>query len=239
MRRPLLGGLLVLLVMVGGGLAVWPLLRGRWAQTFGWWTAVSQSQSALETLGVYGEVPDFALTERSGRRITRGDLLGKVWVANFIYTQCTETCPGQSLEISALQAEFATEPDLRLVSMTVDPQRDTPAVLTQYAERYGADAERWLWLTGPTDEIYQLAADGFKLSVIDPDDPQRAGDLRRFLGPRAAFATHGSQGLIIHSARFVLVDRQARIRAYHQPADPDSLQRLRQNLRLLLQERPR
>ena len=238
MRRPLLGGLLVLLVMVGGGLAVWPPLRGRWAQTFGWWTPVSQSQSALETLGVYGEVPDFALTERSGRRVTRGDLLGKVWVANFIYSQCTETCPGQSLEISYLQAEFATEPDLRLVSMTVEPEHDTPAVLTQYAERYGADPERWLWLTGPRREIYRLAADGFKLSVIDPDDPKRAGDPGRFLGPPPAFATHGSQGLIIHSSRFVLVDRQARIRAYHQPTDPDSRQRLRQNLRRLLEEQP-
>jgi cytochrome oxidase Cu insertion factor (SCO1/SenC/PrrC family) len=95
------------------------------------------------------------------------------------------------------------------------------------------------WLTGPTREIYRLAADGFKLSVIDPGDPQRAGDLRRFFGPRPAFATHGSQGLIIHSARFVVVDRQARIRAYHQSTDPDSLQRLRQNLQRLLQERPR
>jgi cytochrome oxidase Cu insertion factor (SCO1/SenC/PrrC family) len=236
MRLPLLGGLLVLLVMVGGGLALWPSLHSRLARTFGWWTPVSQSQSALETLGVYGEVPDFALTERSGRRITRGDLLGTVWVANFIYTQCTETCPGQSLEISYLQAEFATEPDLRLVSMTVDPERDTPEVLTQYAERYGADAERWLWLTGAKHEIYRLAADGFKLSVIDPDDPQRAGDLRHFFAPRPAFAAHGSRGLIIHSSRLVLVDRQAHIRAYHQPTDPDSLQRLRQNLRRLLQE---
>jgi cytochrome oxidase Cu insertion factor (SCO1/SenC/PrrC family) len=230
---------LILLVAVGGMLAVWFPPGEVLGWRFGTETHVNQSQGTLETLGIYDEVPDFALTERSGRRITQANLLGKVWVANFIYTQCTETCPGQSLEISSLQAEFATEPDLRLVSITVDPERDTTKVLAQYAERHGADAEQWLFLTGPKREIYRLAADGFKLSVIDPDDPKRTSDLRRFVRPRPAFATHGSQGLIIHSSRFVLVDRQGRIRAYHQPIDPDSLQRLRQNLRLVLQERPR
>jgi cytochrome oxidase Cu insertion factor (SCO1/SenC/PrrC family) len=77
----------------------------------------------LETLGIYGEVPDFALTERSGRPVTRADLLGTVWLATFIYTQCTETCPLQSARVARLQAEFAGEPDLMFVSITVDPSR--------------------------------------------------------------------------------------------------------------------
>ncbi|MBI3327655.1 MAG: SCO family protein, partial [Nitrospinae bacterium] len=169
--------------------------------------------------------------------VTLRDLRNKVWVANFVYTQCTETCPTQSLQVSRLQAEFAQEPDLRLVSITVDPERDTPEVLARYAERYGADPERWLFLTGPKRAIYQLAADGFKLSVVDPDDPKQTSDVLRFLRPRPAFATHGSKGLVLHSARFVLVDRQGRIRAYHRPDDAPSLERLRRNVRILLGEK--
>jgi protein SCO1/2 len=119
----------------------------------------------------------------------------------------------------------------------VDPERDTPEVLKRYAERYQADVERWLFLSGPKRAIYHLAADGFKLSVVDPDDPKQISSILPFLGPRPAFATHGSKGLILHSSRFVLVDRRARIRAYHLPDDDQSLDRLRRNVRIVLREK--
>ncbi len=176
-------------------------------------TSGSGRAGSLEALGVHGQVPDFSLVERSGRRVTLADLQGKVWLANFIYTECAETCPTQSLQLSRLQGEFATTPDLRLVSITVDPEHDTPEVLARYAERYRADPERWLFLTGAKRAIYALARDGFKLGVVD------------------------QQGLIMHSPRLVLVDRQARVRAYQRPDDPASLARLRDNLRALLAER--
>jgi protein SCO1/2 len=169
--------------------------------------------------------------------VTLADLLGTVWIANFIYTQCTETCPVQSLQIRRLQDEFAGVPDLRFVSITVDPDRDTPAVLRQYAERYQADPGHWLFLTGPKPAIYALAKDGFKLSVVDASSQTGRGGVGFALAPSPAFASHGSTGLIIHSSRFVLVDRQARIRAYHRTDDPESLARLRENLRVLLAER--
>ncbi|MFB3819717.1 MAG: SCO family protein [Candidatus Methylomirabilales bacterium] len=225
---------MVLSITVAAGLVTWPWLGNRLTWPLGMRAPTGQSQGVLETLGVYGEVPDFALTERSGRTITRADLLGKVWIANFIYTQCTETCPLQSVKVAQLQAEFRGEKDLRLVSITVDPERDTPEVLARYAERYQADLERWLFLTGPKRALYHLAADGFKLNVVDPDDRNEARG--QFLGPRPAFASHGSKGLVIHSSRLVLVDRLARIRAYHQPADPESFERLRRNVRTLLKE---
>jgi hypothetical protein len=74
--------------------------------------------------------------------VTRDDLRGRVWVADFIYTECTETCPTQSLQFAQLQREFQDAADLRLVSITVDPVHDTPEVLRRYAERYGA-TDRW------------------------------------------------------------------------------------------------
>ena len=192
------------------------------------------AESTVETLADYGPVPDFRLTERDGRTVTLADLRGKVWLANFIYTECTETCPLQSLQVQRLQEEFAEAGDLRFVSITVDPEHDTPEVLRRYADRYGAAPERWLFLTGPKPAIHALAEGGFKLGVSDAS-PAARSDLRGWpLGPRAAFASHGSGGLVLHSARFVLVDRQARIRAYHRTDDPDSLARLRDNLRALL-----
>ena len=192
------------------------------------------AQGTLETLADYGLVPNFRLTERGGSTVTLADLRGKVWLANFIYTECTETCPLQSLQVQRLQEEFTGASELRFVSITVDPSHDTPEVLQRYADRYGADPERWLFLTGPKPAIHALARDGFKLGVSDASPAARGGVSGWPLSPGPAFASHGSGGLILHSSRFVLVDRQARIRAYHRTDDPDSLARLRENLRALL-----
>jgi cytochrome oxidase Cu insertion factor (SCO1/SenC/PrrC family) len=224
LRRPVLLGLAILLAAGAGAVA---------ARV---WLAPRPSPGSPETLDVYGEVPDFSLTERSGRRVTRADLLGKVWVANFIYTQCTETCPLQTARLARLQSEFAGERDLRLVSITVDPKRDTPAVLSRYAERYGADPVRWLFLTGEKGAIFRLAKEGFRLGVADPDDASEATRPRPWLEPPAAWASHGSKGLILHSPRLVVVDRRAKIRAYHRPDDAEALERLRRNVRLVLRE---
>ncbi len=237
MRRFILWGILAHVVIAG--LIAWPFLGGRMAQVVGWRSSSDSGQGLLGTLGDYGEVPDFVLTERTGRRITRTDLLGKIWIANFIYTQCKETCPLQSARIARLQGELAGDEDLRFVSISVDPEHDTPAVLARYAGRYGADPVRWLFLTGEKGAIYHLASDGFHLGVVDPDDRAQAEGRLGLIGPQPAFATHGSKGLVIHSSRFVLVDRQARIRAYHLPDDEQSLERLRQNVRILLREKPK
>ncbi|HEY7676747.1 MAG TPA: SCO family protein, partial [Candidatus Methylomirabilis sp.] len=117
---------------------------------------------------VYGRVPDFSLVERSGRRVEASNLQGKVWIADFIYTHCTDTCPLQSAQMARLQKEYAGIPDLRLVSITVDPARDTPQVLAWYAARFGADPARWLFLTGGKAAIFRLAREGFRLGVEEP-----------------------------------------------------------------------
>ncbi len=238
LRRPLLLSAAGLLVVLAAALLAAPRLLG-------WARGPASSETVLEKLDVYGQVPEFSLVERSGRRVGRGDLLGKVWAVNFIYTKCTETCPTQSLQIARLQAEFADARDLQLVSITVDPQNDTREVLAAYAERYGAAAERWWFLTGDKREIYCLAR-GLNLSAVDLADPTppacgsvggSLGMILARLAPPPARAAHGSEGLIMHSARLVLVDRAARIRAYHLATDEASLKRLRPNLRALLGER--
>ena len=201
-----------------------------------WWVrraAPAASQTTLEALGTYGVVPSFTLTERSGRRVNRDDLRGLVWVVDFIYTECTETCPTQSLQLARLQREFQ-DAELRLVSITVDPEHDTPEVLARYGARYGA-GDRWWFLTGDKRDIYCLAQQGFRLGVVDPASPAppSCGHALRF-GPARAWANHGSKGLVMHSARVVVVDAAARIRAYHLATDEESMARLRANLRRLL-----
>jgi cytochrome oxidase Cu insertion factor (SCO1/SenC/PrrC family) len=204
-----------------------------------WWAsraASPPSETTLETLGDYGAVPPFTLTERSGRRVTRDDLRGRVWAADFIYTGRTETCPTQSLQFAQVQRAFQDAGDLRLVSITVDPVHDTQEVLRRYAERYEA-SDRWWFLTGDTRDIYCLAQQGFRLGVVDPaaPSPPSCGPALG-LGPTRAWASHGSQGLVMHSSRAVLVDRNGQIRAYHLATDEASMARLRANLRRLLGE---
>ena len=199
-------------------------------------TFARRGEGSLQRLDRYGRVPPFSLTERSGRRIGRDDLLGHVAVIDFIYTECTETCPTQTLQFAQLQRRFAAEPDLRLVSITVDPAHYTPEVLRTYADRYGA-TDRWWFLTGDKRAIYCLAREGFHLAVSDPraTEPVECGGVS-WLAPARAWATHGSQGFVMHSARVAIVDRDAQIRAYHVATDPESMASLQKNLRAVLSE---
>jgi cytochrome oxidase Cu insertion factor (SCO1/SenC/PrrC family) len=169
-----------------------------------------------ERLMQYGAVPEFSLTERSGQNITLAQLRGKIWIADFIYTSCTDTCPLQTGMMAKLQEEFAPKANFQLVSVTVDPERDTPAVLARYAARHNADAKRWFFLTGQRDRIIRLIQDGFHLSVTAlPDGAE-------------------STGSIPHSPRFVLIDQDARIRGYYDSRELEAFIRLKNDLETLL-----
>ncbi len=176
-------------------------------------------QSSVPALPPLGTLPAFELTERRQAPLRLDDLRGKVWVADFMYTSCVEICPLQSAEMARLQAAFADHADLRLVSISVDPERDTPVALSAYAEKFQADPERWLFATGEPDAVARLAQEGFRLSA-------------------ASYAPmdDGADHTFIHSNRFVLVDRQGRIRGYYRSTDPDDLVRLRRDLAVLLQQ---
>lgn len=164
----------------------------------------------------YRSVPDFSLTERSGRIVSLVDLHGKIWIADFIYTECTDTCPLQTVDMAKLQEQWMNKSDLELVSFSVDPGRDTPRVLSRYASRFKADPTRWLFLTGSNEEIARLIQEGFHLAAA----PAR----KRNDGSR----------MILHSPRFVLVDRQGQIRGYYDNRDPKAIQRLKDDVESLL-----
>src|SRR5262249_24373461 len=116
-------------------------------------------------------VGEFAFTERSGKTVTQDNLRGKVWIAACFFTCCTDSCPQLSAALARLQQELAAEPGVGLVSLTVDPTRDTPAVLSRYAEVYQADAERWLFLTGSAGEVHTFVEDRLRLAVGENTNP--------------------------------------------------------------------
>ena len=148
-----------------------------------------------------GEVADFTLQSQTGAQITRADLLGKVWIADFIFTHCSGPCPRMTADLARIAGDLTSFPDLRLVSFSVDPERDTPAVLAEYARGYSADNARWYFLTGDKTAIFKLARESFHVGAADgkPDDP------------------------VMHSTRFVLVDRAGKIRGYYDSNDPMQL----------------
>lgn len=153
-----------------------------------------------------GTVGDFMLTERSGQTISKSDLLGKIWIASFEFTRCTAGCPQISETMKQLQADFARFPDVRLVTFTVDPEHDHPEELSEYARHYGADPERWLFLTGEEKTIYELVQQSFHLPAR-----QNEGEERK----------PGNE--VAHSPKLVLVDRQGHIRGYFDGRpDPNS-----------------
>ena len=211
----------------------------------------SASWQARNDLPRLWEVPDFALIERSGQSVTRADLLGKVWIASVIFTRCVDECPLVSSHMARLQDAFAAEPDVRLVSITVDPGYDTPEVLTRYAQSFAAQPQRWFFLTGDKATIYRLVREGFRLGLMDPQESLRSSALpeagrlrhalRQLLTPVSALAHHGAhphdaaQRAITHSARLVLVDRQSQVRHLYDSADPDALRRLPADVRRVLQ----
>jgi protein SCO1/2 len=170
------------------------------------------SEGSLDGLKAYGSVPEFSLIERTGKKISLKELRGGIWIADFIYTSCTDTCPLQTAEMAKLQNELLNEPGLKLVSFSVDPEKDTPPVLTRYANQFNADRERWLFLTGEKKQVTELVQNGFHLS---------------------ATSASNEPDLILHSPRLVLVDRQGEIRGYYDSRDQAALRRLRTDLRRL------
>jgi cytochrome oxidase Cu insertion factor (SCO1/SenC/PrrC family) len=118
------------------------------------------------------QVGPFSLTERSGKTMTDKDLRGSVWVASFVFTRCSGPCPTVSSTMTKLQKEFKDEPDVKLVTFTVDPARDDLSTLREYANQRGADPNRWLFLTGEEKTMHTLLVEQFKQGVqkhLEPD----------------------------------------------------------------------
>jgi protein SCO1 len=188
--------------------------------------ALLQRLQSAPPLPVYSEVPDFRLTNRDGRTVTRADLAGAPWIADFVFTRCPASCPLMTARLARFERELPRGLGVRLVSISVDPEHDTPQVLQAYAARHGAPA-RWLFLTGPREAIFWLSREGFKLGIGEPPPAAPPSPDAPAAPPIAPVEP------ILHSNRFVLVDGQARIRGYYDAFDEEAMARLRRDLESL------
>lgn len=163
------------------------------------WKLLQRERGVPDELPIYGSVPPFSLIERNGRRVQLSDLQGKVWIADFVFTSCHEVCPEMTIRMNALQSSLRDDDRVRLVSFSVDPEKDTPGVLIEYANRNNF-RQNWLFLTGDEKQMHQLVTGGFFLPV----EPRK-----------------GEQP-ILHSQKFILIDQQGRIRGYYDSEVPES-----------------
>lgn len=159
--------------------------------------------------------PDFSFTDSDGKAFSSAELKGKVWVVDFIFCHCAGSCPLLSQKMGKLQDTWKGNPDFRLVTFTVDPERDTVKVLKQYAEDYRADTNQWAFLTGKKADVYKTIREGFK-EIADPDPQGRIG-----------FE-------FIHTTRMILVDGNGKIRGLYDGESDQDILKLRQDIKYLL-----
>jgi len=161
------------------------------------------------------QLPGFDLTESSGHSFSLEELKGRVWLADFIYTTCPGSCPMLSSRLSSLQGDAFKNDAVRFVSVSVNPEHDTPEVLRQYAAKFHAQPAKWLFLTGEKSKLCNLVNRGFMLESGDS-------------------VTVGAE--LVHSTKLVLVDKSGCIRAYYDGISPDEPRKILRDLSRLLRE---
>jgi protein SCO1/2 len=153
--------------------------------------AILNSEGKYDTN--YHQIPYFEFINQDGKKVTRDDLLGHVYVADFFFATCPTICPKMTTNMSYLQKKFKDNINLRFLSITVNPENDSVAVLADYAKKVHADTDSWDFVTGNKDSIYDVAFNGFFVSA-QPDSIAPGG--------------------FLHSGMLILVDKNAHIRGY-------------------------
>jgi protein SCO1/2 len=171
-------------------------------------------------LPVYGHVPDMHLLDEQGKPFTTQSMLGHASVVDFIFTHCTASCPRLTARMAELQGRLeAARSGTRLVSISVDPENDTPPVLAKYAAEAHADGGRWSFVTGPADDVEKAVVAGFKVAAS-----------------RAAKGANESE--VIHGDWFVLVDARGDVRGYYPTGTPEEMEALWRDVRRVEEGRP-
>ena len=164
---------------------------------------------------IYHQVPDFAFVNQDSQRVTQETVKGKIYVTDFFFTSCPTICPKMKSQMLRVYEEFKGNPDVVLLSHSIDPQHDTVAVLKDYADRLGVQSNTWHFLTGEKDSIYDIAS---KYLVAVQEDGDAAG------------------GGFTHGGHFILVDEQRRIRGVYDGTKEASVDKLLQDIPVLLNE---
>ena len=231
MKNPRKIGLLLLMLVVP--VVIFLLLKGTGSNRFSiprYYplvdSATGQVRIGTQTVAgrevtdtLFHTVPDFSLTNQEGKTVTSGYLKGKVFVADFFFTRCPGICKKMSSQLTRVQERFLNNRDVQIVSFSVDPENDTVPALQEYAGRYGIRADNWQLLTGDKSQVYRLAKNGYYVTAKE-DKPDATDLEERF----------------VHTDKFVLVDRQGRIRGYYNVTIRNDVDRLITEIDILLRE---
>lgn len=164
---------------------------------------------------IYFQVPDFKFINQDSQWITQENFKNKIYVVDFFFTSCPTICPIMKTQMLRLHEHFKNNPEVKILSHTIDPYHDSVAVLKDYASRLEVDTKQWNFVTGIKDEIYQIAEKGY--FVAAKEDANEAGGF-------------------IHSGAFVLIDKNRRIRGYYDGTKAEKVDLLIKDVELLLKE---
>jgi len=158
-------------------------------------------------------IPEFAFTNQEGKTIGRADMQGKLTIVDFFFTSCPSICPIMSKEMERVNDHFRDDPQVQLMSISIDPEYDTPELLKEYAQKHHAISGKWHFLSGPKLDTYRLARCGFVLPTLDGN---------------------GIADNFVHSDKFILVDDLGRIRGYYSGTSREEVDLLMLETKILL-----
>ncbi|MBI2720872.1 MAG: SCO family protein [Bacteroidetes bacterium] len=163
----------------------------------------------------YHTIPDFEFIDQNGLKINRESLKGKIYVTEYFFTTCKSICPVMNNNLQGVYQEFKNEKNLWILSHTVDPETDSVSVLKNYANAHGVSDERWHFVTGNKKQLYELARKGYLLNAEEGN---------------------GGEEDFIHTQNFALIDKESHIRGFYEGTDSLEVQRLKQEIKILLKE---
>ena len=163
----------------------------------------------IEGKKVIHEIRDFHFTDQLGQQVTNADFKDKIHIVDFFFTSCPSICPLVTAQMKRIYNHVLADEDVLFISHTIDPKRDTIPILKKYADNLEIDHERWLFLRGPKDEIMEIANEDYFIAALEaPDAP----------------------GGFDHSGKIILLDKKAKIRAFCDGTDPESVSKFIRSL---------
>ncbi len=164
---------------------------------------------------IYQSIPPFSFLNQDGISITNASLKGKIYVADFFFITCPTICPIMKREMLRVYEKFKGNPNIILISHTIDPEHDTLALLKDFCTRMGSDGKQWMFLTGEKEKIYEIAEKGYySTALADSTEP----------------------GGFIHSGGFILVDKQQHVRGIYDGTETEEVDQLIKDMDILLKE---
>lgn len=164
---------------------------------------------------IFHTIRDFSFTNQNGDMITQDTFEDKIYVADFFFTTCPTICPIMKTQMLRVYEKYQDNPDVLILSHTIDPQHDSVEVLHEFAERLGVSSETWHFVTGDQEEIYDIGQNSYMVtSREDPDEP----------------------GGYLHSGAFLLIDKERRVRGIYDGTKADKVDLLLKDIDKLLDE---